>query len=387
MEGIFFFLKPIVDMLYQFQFLDYIMVVLALILLAKHHKMRLHGFDILIFFLMLLFFFAFLKNENGLAAFFKIESGFLVYFLGRCYSRNVWSIIPFLKWSFLLIILITAYTFVSGVGFKEWGRIYTFCGLYFFKTDLCTAMAQCTIFFCLIHPVKKKNWFVVATCIFFTLIANARAYYFIVFFIIILAFLYYREIKTKRQIEISWKLLTIGSASIIGLLFLMNHLSTFLGDRFLLFQFDNLSDLMDSGNTQGRNEVWNDIYNRIFMRKDFITRFFGIDLCSDQSYLGFNSHNLYLKVLFSIGYFGCFFYGCFILGVVYYLNKIRVDRQLFYVTTALFSIYLFGGISYITIESTQLSWFPMFFLGIVVTKVHAQNELESYVEIRSTRNK
>ena len=136
-----FFLKPMVDMMYKLQILDYLLVFICLICLLKKCKMILNRMDIAILILMGLFAFSFLRNTNGLSQFFKIESGFLLYFIGRNYYCHVNKYIHIIRIGFIPVMLVTMITFVTGSGFQMWGNINTFSGLYFFKTDLAVAMA------------------------------------------------------------------------------------------------------------------------------------------------------------------------------------------------------------------------------------------------------
>lgn len=85
--NIFFFLKPIADLLYQYQVLDYLLTAWCIVFLIKEKSNRLCSIDYCVIALMGIFFLSFLRNTDGWSILLKIESGFLLYFLGREYYR------------------------------------------------------------------------------------------------------------------------------------------------------------------------------------------------------------------------------------------------------------------------------------------------------------
>ena len=381
-----FFLKPMVDMMYKLQILDYLLVFICLICLLKKCKMILNRMDIAILILMGLFAFSFLRNTNGLSQFFKIESGFLLYFIGRNYYCHVNKYIHIIRIGFIPVMLVTMITFVTGSGFQMWGNINTFSGLYFFKTDLAVAMAQCMLFYLFAKEQTINKRIIIFVCLFFSVLSNARAYYFIDSLIILIWFAFFLENRKnrKRFLKINLKLLVYILLIAIGVLLLLNYLAPLFGDQFLMFQFDSIADVYNDSNMQGRNLVWEDIYDK-FSRKDFLTRCIGIDLCSDVSFLQYDSHNMYLKLLYSTGYIGVCFFLYYIICIVHYINRLK-SRRLYYIMICLFVIYFFSGMSYITIQSTQLTWLPMFFLGACVTIVSNQKKIRRYIIGNTTKH-
>lgn len=358
-----FFLKPIVDMLYAYQILDIALLLVAIFCFSKGKIIRLHVMDFIVFFLFVIFTFSLLRNIEGFSVYVKISSGFFLYYLGRMYYKYWPKYLFQLQRGFLIILVITMMSYFTGTGFTQWGSVNTFTGYYFFKTDLATAMAQCTVVFCLLPGLKKIDYLILAICSYFIIISNTRMYYFIIFILLFLIF-YYQKYPNKR-IRINGKFYILIVASIIGLLIILNIIGQYV-EGFLLFKFDNASDLMDGGNTQGRNQIWEGIYS-YFAKQDFLTRLIGIDLISESLHGGNESHNVYLKILYSTGYLGIGLYLLFIITVFYFINKVKSSR-LFYVTSSLFGIFLLGGISYSTILSTQVSWLPMFFIGVSISE-------------------
>lgn len=369
--NIFFFLKPIADLLYQYQVLDYLLTVWCIVFLIKEKSNRLCSIDYCVIALMGIFFLSFLRNTDGWSILLKIESGFLLYFLGREYYRYWGKITASLQWGFLVIFLVSVMAFVSGHGFQSWGTHNTFTSFYYFKTDAAYAFSQCFIFFSIGYSTcRYKNW-VLALCVLMTFFTNARAHYFIIF---ILSALYGKYRKDTQyginHLTINYKLFLSGVFIVFVLLVILNYLSTYIGDRYLLFQFNSLSDLMNGANTQGRTDIWQIVYKK-FNHNDFFTRLIGLDLVSATAKVNgevWSAHNMYIKILYSIGYMGSAVYGIFIFQTFCFLNRLRA-RRLFYIAFGLLVTFLVSGLSCISIEDVQRSWLPMFYIGVAVSKV------------------
>ena len=352
-------------MLYMYPFLDIVLGGICLVMVTKGSNFTFEKIDFIIFILMILFLFAFLRNTNGLSQFIKIESGFLLYILGRMYYLKANRYIKFMQIGFAFVLMVCIITYITGTGFVYWGAYRTFRGLHYFKTDLAAAMAQCLSLFVLQYPLKKRDIAVCLLCVFFIIISNARMYYFISVIIVVMGLCYYLENKNRKIIiKINTGLLISLIAIIVTLMLLMNYLDRLYGEQFLLLDISSADDLFNGANTQGRNTIWEDVYGK-FTRQDFLTRLYGIDLCSDIS-MNHDSHNTFIKVLYSIGYIGSIVFLYFLYQIITAI-KVLQNRKLFCLTLAFVSIYLLGGLSATTIQSTLISWLPMFFLGTIVS--------------------
>lgn len=364
-----FALKPLVDMLYQLQILDVLLLVVCVFCyFSPRCRLSLDGIcfiDIIVLVLISLFFFSFIRNINGWAQFLKIESSFLLYFIGRAYNIKNSKVINYVQIGFLPVMALTIIALVTGLGFVYWGSIYTFRGFYYFKTDLALAMTQCFVAFSFYNSNHKSlNYFILIFCALFILLSNARIYYLILVFVVSLVICNYYERKTGRiMLRLNVRFMFFAVSLVFITIMAMVLINKEINGKFLLL--DLSGGLFSDANTQGRTIVWAEIYN-IFANKDLFTRFIGIDLCSDISpSLGFNSHNSYLKILFSTGYVGLLFFSLFLIYTVRAINRID-NRSFFYLAVCLFLIYLVGGLSYITIESTQGTWLAMYVIGAAV---------------------
>lgn len=362
------FFKPIVDMLYQYQVLDVILTLLCILALVKGRKVK--GFcwmDAVLSLWALFFLFAFLRHPypESTTVLVKIMSMFLLYILGRLYYYKWPKLVKYLTYGLTITLIVSLITAITGIGFQYWGAIYTFMGLYYFKTDAAAALSQCLIFYLIRKDFSIKQLIIILIGLSLIALANARIYYLISFLIIILHFLYARECRTGKRILISFKLITIVVMSIVFIIFALNELSSDLGEDYLLIQFDDVDELYDNKNTQGRNVIWEIMLNRFF-HEDITTQIVGLHLTADSAIDSHNAHSLYIFLLISTGYLGIAIFVLFLFTVTVYINKIKTAK-LFYCNICFMMQLLIAGISCSVLICTQLTWLPFFFLGLGVS--------------------
>ena len=64
-----------------------------------------------------------------------------------------------------------------------------------------------------------------------------------------------------------------------------------------------------------------------------------------------------------------------IISIMYYVMKVD-DRKTFYLAVILAVLLLGSGVTVNSMESTQMSWFPMLFAGMVISSVQVEGEGE-----------
>lgn len=77
-----------------------------------------------------------------------------------------------------------------------------------------------------------------------------------------------------------------------------------LGNSFIGFQFDSLSDPFSGADTQGRNEIWAVLFG-MMKASPLASRLFGIDFVSDLIMVNgseYGAHSLYVGTLFNLGF-------------------------------------------------------------------------------------
>ena len=137
-------LKILADMFWQFPVLDMLLLGFALVILGLHLPQSRVSYglpDAASVLLLTLLTFSFSKSVDGAVVFFKMASAIILYFLGRESSESFNEAVKGALIASIVVLVLNAATFVSGAGFQTWGDANTFSGLYYFKTDLASAMS------------------------------------------------------------------------------------------------------------------------------------------------------------------------------------------------------------------------------------------------------
>lgn len=386
---IFLFLKQLVDMFYQYQFLDYGLVIAAVVLLFyklykdKYTLKDINYVDITIVALAVAITLAFLRDMSGYKVYFKILSGFLIYFLGRAYQKEIMEQGRVLAAaSYIIVYANFAYRMV-----RQDFQIFLDASretelnlgeFYYYKADMGVAMIIAVIFIYAFSEIKWLKWttlFVI--CPYMVFYSGARMQQValgIIYFIVILNQV---EKKTGKEFKLNWKLF----AGMAGVLVLAVAVLTILPlipafrERFgANFGFDFSQGIFSERLMHSRHEIWGGIL-QYFHEQPFFTWLFGIDLVSEHLHNSAElaSHCTYIRVLYAAGYVGLFLFLGLIGEALVLVSKLK-DRKLFYIMMELWAMYLVNGISLAAIEFTQMSWFPMLFLGVTVSTVIGRKE-------------
>lgn len=382
----FIFFKTIADMFYSVAFLDYIMMAVASVLFVVSLT-RLppkYLIDFCAIFFMVLLTFTIIRNTEGVTNYIKTISAFFLYFIGRYYYRDYHKAEKALVKSYYIVVLVNFIMMILGLGYIIWGSALTFRGMYYYKTDLGISMIYAISAFAFFDVTNKKiivaEWIIIGIII---LRSNTRAAMIIYLLVLGLWFLFLREKKSTKILKINLKYVIGVIILVIVALYIVSwllSLSVFKNLHFINFNFTKFSDLYSDDNMQGRNNVWQSIIEN-FNNASLWQRIFGIDFVSDRyiSWDGsvYDSHNAYLKILFTTGYLGLLTYILFILLCVLRLNNLK-DRSLFYFNLSILITFLCQSISQSSIEFTQMTWIFMFFIGCGVSMSYYDESNDYY---------
>lgn len=386
---VFLFLKQIVDMLYQYKILDYGMVLFAVALIAvKLYKEKftwkdLRPADYAAAGLSVLFTVSFLREPSGYAAYFKILSGFLIYFLGRAYGGDLMKHGRWLSAASYLIVYLNLGHRLVRQGFVLFLPASRETELnhgefYYYKTDMAIAMIIAVLFIYIFSEIQWLKWLTIgAACSYMVFYSGARMQMVILLLIYFLLILSLVERKTGKEFKLDWKLAagTLGIvAAGIAILALIPQIPGFRERIGGSFGLDFSEGLFSEKIMHSRNIIWLDIL-KYFSGQPFLTQAFGVDLATEslRNSAGAASHSLYIHILYAIGYAGAALFIAFGVLTVAALRRIR-DRKLFYLTLGLWIMYLAGGVTIAVIDLTQFSWFPMLFAGAVITQSQAERQ-------------
>lgn len=385
---LFLFLKQIVDMLYAYRWMDYAMVCFAVIaliyqvaLVRPDWRKSIHGADFCILGLMLLvgghfvaeigygimteygirgFFSWDIINGSGTGVFLKIFSGFLMYFVGRIYAQRILECEIAMALSAYLVVYANLIHRAIAFGFSMFWLDNAHGDLFYYDTDL--AYAMLTAFILIAMFGRNSLWkyvtllVVIPYMVFFS-DAGIQKVLLMVLLGMLILFLAERVGVPRRVGNI---LLSVALVGLFGVVcFCM--LPAFTGDAAAVTAVFR-GKWISGGGMVGRYPGWQDAWAN-WRTHGISEKLFGISIHSDAI-----PGNQYLKILYGTGLLGVVLTGGLSIFLVHRGHSIR-DRKIYYVMV-LFAILFFGtGLLVNCMEYTQMSWFFMMFLGMVVSNV------------------
>jgi hypothetical protein len=313
--------------------------------------------------------------------FVKITGSFLMFLYGVIYSGRINDLVMKTgKISMFFILFFFLFSFAP-YGYVDWGGVYTYCGLYFFKTDMALAIVI-FLSFALISPGIGNRLKILLSIVslYIVFITNARIHLLTVFFVI---GMYIMNgglfVNFKKKIS---KFLLFSLFSFAMLMIVFQNVFTSYG--FLTIDLND--DFYSDGNTQGRNIIWGALLIG-YLSSSFTQQLFGLGLVADSklvsmfSDIGHNAHNSYFFILISIGAMGLVLFILFLQKIFSKLATISKHYQLLRNKNHSISIYcvlnlclihifvfLITGLTNSTLMFQQQTWFFMFFSGYLFNK-------------------
>lgn len=372
---LFLFLKQIVDMLYQVQLLDYLMVCLVLVMLL--YQVALVRPDIrknstvadgLIIALGILLTITFARDIHGYGIYFKVLSAFMMYFVGRIYYERIQECYGALVVSGYLVVYLNFFSRLIHFGISLTNVSNAGGDLYYYDTDMAFAMILAMTFILMFgHNTLFKYITVFVVCPYMVFKSDAGIQMVLMLAVYAVVVMYVMEllIENKKISNLLLTVIVVGLLAIVVIIYLPvfgiandDIIVTLFGGKFL-----------DNDNMYGRYQVWQNVLED-FKSRSLWQQCFGVNIGSNV-----NIGSLYMKIMYSLGYTGLFLTVVFIMNVVYYVVKVS-DRKTFYVAVILAVLLLGTGVTVSSMEFTQMSWFPMMFSGMVVSSVQKENRDE-----------
>lgn len=368
------FLKPIVDMLWQYKILSLIVILLSFVLLFMQIRViRIDYITIITLWWLVLSFITFinLTNSNSFNIFIKVSSNLIMLAIGRSLYNKRESISNKLFISYTLVLLTNIVIIIIGKGSILWGNSVTLKGVYFFKTDFALAIIQTFIFIRFIPNKYKYIKYLVMYGVVpvLVLLSNARAYLIAYILLMLCSFIEQLEIrKIIRKFKINLATGIIAFFFVVSGIVLMSSLSNtelFKSLHLISFDLNSKEGLYNGANTQGRNVIWKCVINQYEAQPTF-NKVFGVDYVSDIEVnpLKVDSHNNYIKILYSFGILGLLI---FILLIIFSICKTNEEKDIKFKFTYIMLLisYLVSGFSVSNISYTQQSWIFFLYMGII----------------------
>lgn len=370
---LFLFAKQLVDMLYQYHMLDYLMVVLAILMLIyqfalvrpniRKRFMLTDGIVVLFSILLTVTFF---RSGNGYQIYFKVMSAFFLYFVGRvCYDRvrECYGVLTLS--SYLVVYMnLAARLYHFGAAFL---KVQDAGGdLYYYDTDMAFAMILAMVFIAMFGKntvFKLLTVFVVCPYMVFFSDAGIQMVLMIAIYAIMGIYLMELIVNKKKLAGILLTLIILGLLGIVTIIYM--PVLGFEDSELIVGLFNGR--FFNNSNMYSRYAEWKMILDTCGEEGIFL-RLFGVEMGAGRVI-----QSLYIKIFYTLGYVGLILGLAMIISIMYYVTKVE-DRKTFYLAVIM-AVLLFGsGVTVNSMESTQMSWFPLLFSGMVISSVQVDKE-------------
>ena len=369
----FLFAKQIVDMLYQYRVLDYIMVVMVLLLLIyqvalvrpdiRRHFTVADGIVLLLTVLLTI---SFLKTMTGYQIYFKVMSAFLIYFVGRIYYDRIKECYGALVSAAYIVIYLNFFTRIYRFGLS-FAQVENAGGdLYYHDTDMAFAMILAMVF---ITIFGKNSLFKIVTsfviCPYMVFCSDAGIQKILMLAVYAVMVIYLMELVFNKR-KLSGALLVTMLLGLLGIVVVI---------YLPVMGFDNVDMILglfngrflDNSNMYARYGDWAEIM-KICSKQGIAAKLFGISMGSEISI-----QSLYIKILFALGYTGLLLAVLLIISIMHYVVRVN-DRKVFYLAVIMAVLLLGTGVTVNSMEATQMSWFPLLFAGMVISSVQVEEK-------------
>ena len=369
----FLFAKQLVDMLYQYHTLDYIMVILVFLLLIyqvalvrPNIRKRFMLTDGIVVALGLLLTITFLRSGNGYQAYFKVMSAFLIYFVGRVYYDRIKECYGVLTLSAYMVVysnlLVRFYHFgLAFIKVQDAGG-----DLYYYDTEMAFAMILAMVFIAMFGKntvLKLITIFVVCPYMVFWSDAGIQMVLMIAIYAIMAIYLMELVINNKKLAGILLTIIILGLLGIVTVIYM--PVLGFDDPELIINLFQG--NFFNNSNMYSRYADWKMILDS-YGSQGILASLFGSGMGAQISI-----QSLYIKIFYSLGYVGLVLAFMMIISIMYYVTKVD-DRKTFYLAVIMAVLLLGSGVTVNSMEATQMSWFPLLFSGMVISSVQVDKE-------------
>ena len=371
----FLFVKQFVDMLYQYQVLDYIMVIMVLLMLVYQTALvrpdirkRFMLTDGIIFLLGFLLTITFIRSGSSYQLYFKVVSAFLVYFMGRVYYDRIKECYGTLAFAAYLIVYINFLVRIARFGIAFTKVADAGGDLYYYDTDMAFAMILAMVFIAMFGRNSVFKLFTIFTvCPYMVFFSDAGIQMILMIAVYAIIFIYVMELvlRNKKMTGILLSIIILGLLGIVVVIYM--PVLGFDDPDFVVNLFR--SRFLNNQSMYSRYAEWNRILDSC-KGQGLYARLFGIGMGAEIPI-----RSLYIKIFYSLGYVGLGLALLLIISIMYYVMRVE-DRKTFYLAVIMAVLLLGSGVTVNSMESAQMSWFPLLFSGMVISSVQVESEKE-----------
>ena len=371
----FLFVKQFVDLFYQYQALDYIMVVLVLLLLVYQTALvrpdirrRFMLTDGIVLVLGVQLTVIFIRSGNGYQTYFKVLSAFLIYFVGRIYYDRIRECCKVLTLASYMVVYMNLAVRVSRFGTALLKVRDAHGDLYYYDTDMAFAMILAMVFITMFGKGTVFKLFTVfAVCPYMVFFSDAGIQMVLMIAVYAILAIYLLELilNKKKPSGILLTLIFLGLMGIVALIYM--PVFGFEDQELIVGLFHGR--FLNNQNMYSRYASWKEILETAGAQ-GLTSRLFGTGMGAEVVI-----RSLYIKIFYSLGYAGLVLVALLIVSIMYYVTRVE-DRKTFYLAVIMAVLLLGSGVTVNSMESTQMSWFPMLFAGMVISSVQVEGEGE-----------
>lgn len=371
---LFLFAKQFVDMFYHYRILDYIMVVCVLLLLVYQTALvrpdirkMFRPADGIVLLLGLLLTITFIRSGGGYQTYFKVLSAFLIYFVGRIYYDRVRECYGTLVVASYLVIYTNLIVRLYRFGFSLTKVRNAGGDMYYNDTDMAFAMILAMVFIAMFAKNSvRKLLTILVVCPYMVFFSDAGIQMVLMLAVYAVIAIYIMELLLENK-KFSGILLTLMILGLIGVVVVIYLPVMGLGNsEFVTGLFQG--HFFNNHNMYIRYDEWGKILD-ICEKKGMLAMLFGTGMGEDISI-----QSLYIKIFYSLGFAGLGLALLLIISIMYYVVKVN-DRKTFYLAVIMAVLLLGSGVTINSMETTQMSWFPLLFAGMVISSVQEERDI------------
>lgn len=367
--ALFLFTKQIVDMLYQYRILDYIMVIWVILLLVYQTllvrpdiRRNITFADVIILTLGILITVNYARTQSGYQIYFKVMSAFLMYFVGRVYYERIQECYGALVTASYLIVYISLGERIYQFGLLELCKVQNAGGgFYFYDTDMAFAMILAMVFIAMFGKNSVLKLFTIfVVCPYMVLFSDAGIQVMLMLVIYVIIAIYVMELifRKKKMFNLLLTFIVLGLIAVVVFI----YLPAFGIDNVELLGRIFDSRFLDNSNMHTRYIAWKAVLAEV-TKHGLTGELLGVGMGAEITV-----ESLYIKIYYTLGYVGLLLTAMLLMAVMYHVTKVE-DRKTFYLMVIMAVVLLGTGVTVNSMESTQMSWFPLLFAGMVVSSV------------------
>ena len=308
----------------------------------------------------------FFRSASGYQIYFKVMSAFLIYFVGRVYYDRIKECYGTLIFAAYLVVYINLFVRISHFGLALTRVTDAGGDLYFYDTDMAFAMILAMVFIAMFGKnsvFKLLTIFLVCPYMVFFSDAGIQMVLMIAVYAIIAIYLMELVLNNRKLASVLLSMMILGLLGIVVVIYM--PVLGFDNPELITGLFNNR--FLNNDNMYSRYVDWKMILENC-REQNIFSILFGTGMGAE-----INIRSLYLKIFYSLGYVGLVLSSLLIISIMYYVTKVE-DRKTFYLAVILAVLFLGSGVTVNSMESTQMSWFPLLFAGMVISSVQVDSE-------------